>query len=360
MPTITTIAKALNLSPMTVSRALNGSFENARASTRAKAEKIREAATKMGYRTNVAARIMRSGRVDDIALILSTQTSLSILPESLLEGIFKALYQSGHHLIMAPVKDKDLTNPGYVPNILAEWRAGGVLINYNAKIPPRMIELMKRFDPPHIWLNSKHAANCVHIDDHAAAEQLTSHLLAAGLKKIAYADYYATKGEPPWHYSGVDRYNGYAAQMAAAGLVPCRVDSEIGPANTPVSPADAAAFTVSWLLSKQRPDAVVCYNPQTARTLHYAIAATRHKLSGPPPVVAVFCDRETWEFADASVTQLIPFVEMAFRGAKLLLEQMAFPPGSKAPKSAPVKLRPGKTLAGRNVVFKRGAKPLIH
>ena len=329
---------------------MNGTIDYKRKSSIDLAAKIRETALKMGYRANVAARVMRTGKVDDIALILSTQSHLSILTEIALDGIFTALGKSGRHLIMAPVEDKDLTNPDYVPNILSEFRAGGVLINYNAKIPPRMVELVRSFNPPHIWLNSKHAANCVYPDDFAAGKQLVSRLLAMGLRKIAYADYFTSKNEPPLHYSATDRYEGYAAKMKSAGLAPCRVDDKTGLPHPPRDLESAVEATAKWLLSRDCPEAVVCYTAHTAKIIHHTLAATR--LKKPAPVVAVFNDRGEWEFSDNSVTQIIPLGEMTRRGTELLLGQMNLPQGTDVPEIPPVKLKPGATAVGKNVAFR--------
>ncbi len=342
MTSITKIANALNVSPMTVSRALNPEFEHKYPSARKKAECIREMARKLGYRPNAAAQNMRARCVDNIALILSTQASRSILPESIMAGIFKGLYHTKHHLIMAPVEDADISSPEYVPNILKVWTSGGILINYNSLIPPRMLELMEDFASPYIWLNSKHASNCVYINDMAVGVSVTRHLLGRGLTRIAYADYFTRRTEDPWHYSGIDRFQGYCKAMKRAGFASRRLDMEV--LNEKVEFEDAIRCTQAWARSRDCPQAVVCYNARTAVAIHTGLASLGRR-SSTPPVVAVVNDTEQWEFAGRSVTQLIPVSEMARQGVKLLLKQMEDGPE----RTPPLALAPGKIFEGEGI-----------
>ena len=67
MTTLKDIARQLNLSPATVSRALNG-FPEVKSQTR---ELVLEAATRLNYRPNLIAQKLVSGRSGMIGLILN-------------------------------------------------------------------------------------------------------------------------------------------------------------------------------------------------------------------------------------------------------------------------------------------------
>ena len=192
-----------------------------------------------------------------------------MLPQALLGGIHEAMVRSDRHLIVTCLPDAKLTHEGFVPKILRELAADGLLINYNAFIPPQMIRLIETYRIPSIWINSKQEHDCIHPDDLGGAKLATQRLLQHGHRRIAYVDYNNTPGSSGNHYSAIDRWDGYADTMHAAGLVPHRIGS-VAIARRGEMRDDLAA----QLVGPDRPTALLCYSSKESRTaLHMAALA---------------------------------------------------------------------------------------
>jgi LacI family transcriptional regulator len=210
--TLQDIAREVGVSHAAVSMALRGTGR-LREKTR---RRICEVAERMGYRPNTAARATRCGRFGSIDLLLSTKSPSSLLPEALLAGVCDGLSEANLTLTLSRFADEKLTDDDYVPRILRELSADGLLINYNADVPSRMIELIQQHRLPSVWMNVDMDRDCVHGDDRAAAEELTRHLLERGRREIRYLG--PKTGGEYRHYSKEDRLAGYADVMRQAGL----------------------------------------------------------------------------------------------------------------------------------------------
>lgn len=240
MVTIEKIARASGVSPSTVSHVLGRRSHLFRAETR---DKVMLTAESLGYRPNAAAKAVATGRFGGIALLLSTQQYRSSLPGGLLWGINAGLVDRDLQLSLAMLPDEKLTNEGFVPKLLRQLSADGLLVNYTDHIPSQMLDLIGRYKIPSVWINAKQPADCVHPDDFAAGRAATEHLLARGHRQIAYADFLHTIHTPEaaCHYSVLDRRAGYVAAMVDAGLTPrLLLRSEREPTDEPSRIARAA------------------------------------------------------------------------------------------------------------------------
>lgn len=218
--TLKDIAKRARVTEMTVSNILNGRYNPTRDKAIQRAHRIRQIADELGYRPNAAAKAMAQGRFGCAALVMSNEFARSILPVSLSSAISQKLFEHDMHLVMAHLPDAKLTSTGFVPKVLRELMADGLLINYNAAIPQRMIDLIRDWEIPSIWLNSKQPTDAVHPDDEVSAHWATRHLIELGHRRIAYLDFTHKRGLETTHYSGVDRQAGYQAAMRQAALAP--------------------------------------------------------------------------------------------------------------------------------------------
>src|SRR6185369_16509410 len=82
--TIKEIAERSGLSIPTVSQVLNNKGHRYRSET---CNRVLKAVRELGYRPNSSARAMRMGRFNCVALLLSTESYRSFLPNELLRGI---------------------------------------------------------------------------------------------------------------------------------------------------------------------------------------------------------------------------------------------------------------------------------
>ena len=262
--TVKEIAKATGMSFSTVSNVLNAAEGRSRRFRPETRERIEHAARNMGYRRNAAAQTMANGRFGAVALLQGTNPHLNILPADLVSGIEQVLLEMDCHLLLARLPDEKLTDSGFVPSILQQWVADGLLVNYNAHIPQRMIELIRENQIPAVWLNSQHKEDCIYPDDREAAYRATRHLLELGHQRVAFANYVSGLNETPGHYSQIDRQQGYEQAMREAGLQPRRISGAGEVTETGVLP-----FTQAWMQSPDHPTAVLTYHDREA----YAIAA---------------------------------------------------------------------------------------
>jgi LacI family transcriptional regulator len=208
--TLKDIARQTGLSLPTVSHVLGSRSHKYPPETR---ERVLSAARELGYRVNAYARAVRAGRFNTVALLLSTQGVRSILPDGLLEGVHDALVARQQRLLVAREPDAALTDEHFVPEILRESSSDGLLINYNALIPERLIALVAENRLPVVWINSKHDADCVYPDDRGGASEAVRRLYEIGHRRIAYLDPVHSS-----HYSSEDRFAGYREAVRALGL----------------------------------------------------------------------------------------------------------------------------------------------
>lgn len=249
--TIKDVAKRSGLSLSTVSRVLNNKDEHFAEETR---QLVLRTVKELGYRINSGARAIRKGCFGCVALVLdNTVLGRSNLPQEMLHGLSEGLEQRGLHLTVACLPDQELTHEGFVPKILREWMADGMIINYNKLVPEQMVHLVESYNVPSVWLNLKRDDNCVYPDDFAAGAELTRRLLDMGHRRIAYVHYGYSHEE--YHYSELDRRDGYVKAMRDAGASPMVIDRY----NEAMGLADRLEGWTRLLKSPQRPTAVVAY-----------------------------------------------------------------------------------------------------
>lgn len=299
------IARRSGFSQSLVSRILNGD-PAARASETTR-KSILSAAIDLGYKPNLAARAMRTGKFGSVALILSRMRSHSLLPDLLLGGLHDALAAEGLHLTVAQLADENLRDASYVPRILNELFVDGLLINYNDSIPPRMIELISKFHVPSVWLNSIQPQDAIYPDDEQGAQRLTEHLIREGHKRICYVNFFGLS-----HYSSSARKSGYLRALEESRLRPdVRVVEE-----------REAMLVMRQILDRvRRPTAIVTYSPNE---LHYVLDACRRLNIGVPSdlAVATFDERPFRYLREEYFTAIIPEQEVGARAVEMLLDKV--------------------------------------
>jgi DNA-binding LacI/PurR family transcriptional regulator len=250
---VSQIAEEVGVSARTVQRVLSGELRDSRPTIVKRAKRIRTLATRLGYRPNAAARAISTGRFGCACLVMTRSEGRSTLPEDLLNALCDSLAEHDMHLTIARLPDEALTSDQAPPKIMREWMADGLLLNYTTSIPQPLLDMIRDFKIPAVWINSKQRANCVHPDDFAAGRTAAERLIRLGHRDIAFADY-----QHPWadwdtyHYSAHDRSGGYEQAMRKAGLTPRFIREQHW-----VPTERQLAYTRSWLSRDDRPTAVV-------------------------------------------------------------------------------------------------------
>jgi len=306
--TIKSLAESCGLSIPSVSQILNGKGSY-HVDTR---ERVLAAAQSMGYRPNAYAQSMQSGRFNAAALVVATTAGLSYFEPELVLALEDRLAATNRHLVIARLPDEQLTDAGYVPRILRELMVDGLLIAYNAQIPPRMLALIQELNVPSIFINNDLPENAVHPDDFNGIKQATEHLIALGHRHIAYADFGTGLEEVPWHYSSKARRGGYQAAMAAAGL-----ETELWSEAWPPANELRFAYGLQCLQRAQPPTAVVCYNTETAGPVLLAAATLGIEIPTRMSLITVEATRPT-AFGRPVATMILPTVTLAQKAIEML------------------------------------------
>ncbi|MDV6332485.1 LacI family DNA-binding transcriptional regulator [Asticcacaulis sp. 201] len=305
--TIHDVARHVGVSPMTVSRVINGE-KNVREETRAKVMASVEA---LNYSPNLAARSLATQDSARIGLLYSNP-SVAFLSEFLL-GILSESSQSGAQLLI-----ESCEGPEGATVALEKMKAGGcdgVILSPPLSDSTRVAKILKDMNLPFVGVAMARpdtTVSCVTIDDFKAAKAMTRRLIELGHRRIAFI-----KGHPNAYASQI-RYDGFLAAMAKSGL---EVDDNfVGQGYfTYRSGFDAAERLLSH---KDKPTAIFASNDDMAAGA--VAAAHRIGLDVPDQVTVVGFD----DTAMASsvwpelTTVRQPISDMAGLAVRLLLDQI--------------------------------------
>ena len=204
--TIHDVARHAGVSPMTVSRVINGE-KNVRDSTR---ETVAAAIRDLNYAPNPAARSLAGAELIRIGLLYSNP-SAAYLSEFLVGGLEQS---SRNNIQLIVEKCDDGTEEAAAAKLVASGVDGIIL-------PPPLcdskilLESLARSDTPAVAVATGRPdahVSAVRIDDHKAAFAMTRHLLGLGHRRIGFI-----KGHPNQTASG-QRCEGYLAALAEAGV----------------------------------------------------------------------------------------------------------------------------------------------
>ena len=203
--TMVDVAREAGVSLKTVSRVLNE--ENyVREETR---EAVLDAAAKLDYKLNQAARTLRSGAAQIVALLVNNPS------RSYLENIHLGALERCQQLSMQLVLDSCPDGLNSVKRLLDTLSPVGLIITPPLCDDPALIQLLDSrgcnyvlvapFDPGSTRLS-------VNMDDTAAAQEITEYLLDLGHRRIGFIS-----GHPE-HGASRKRFVGYSQALRKYGL----------------------------------------------------------------------------------------------------------------------------------------------
>lgn len=181
--TIYDVAKALSLSPSTVSRALKD-HPHIKKETK---KKIIATASEMGYRHNKFASSLRQKHTNTIGVVVPRLNSYFMA--SVLAGIEEVTSEQGYGLIISQSQESWRKEISCV-STLFNSRVDGILVSlaFETKNLDHFNLLFNK-DIPVIFFDrvaDYHGCMSVVIDNYKAAYEATSHLLQQGCKKLAH------------------------------------------------------------------------------------------------------------------------------------------------------------------------------
>lgn len=340
MVTISDIAKQAKVSPITVSRIINGNAEYTRPSFANRAAKIRKIAKQMGYMPNTAAQSMRSGRHSCISLLTSDIRWKSAYSGDFLIGMQKALAGLGYNMMLNLLpEDRDQAGKE-LPRLFKENSVDGVIVGVMRSLPEWLESLIEEMRIPKVWLGTKKKSDCVHHDDFGAAYDITRKLIGRNHEKITYVDIANAEEElDNCHFSVIDKMAGYRKAMMEANLVP----QVVRPAK-PLPFDRITSFLADQLFGPDRPTAVVAYDEYfSGKSL--LCNAWKKGLKVPEDIsLAAFADEEIFE-DDMKVSAFVPNRDLAATAIRLLYEKINNGNQPHEPVILPFDFIEGKTIS---------------
>lgn len=243
------IARLAKVSHSTVSRALhNHPLVNPKT-----AERIRQLASKHGYRPSAAARSLVTQRSYTIGVVVTTISDPFVA--GVVGGIEEVASAHGFSVFLAN-SNADPEQEVRVVQSFDERRVDGIVVT-SSRVGALYVPVLSRRQVPIVLLNNQHPsefAYSVVIDSTQGAFDVTAHLIELGHRRIAYL------GDEFGRQSDTERFAGYREALAQAEIPLNRNYIVHGDGK-----AEGAITAMGRLLAlPHRPTAVVCYNDMSA------------------------------------------------------------------------------------------------
>jgi LacI family transcriptional regulator len=311
-PTIKDVASRCGVHPSTVSRALSPAMNHLVAADVTK--RIRAAAAALGYRPNVTAAGLRTGRSGLIGVLAPDIADPGFPP--VLSGITEMLGAEGYATIVVDV-GPDRSQQELVDKLIARGVDGLVLatVALNDPVVGHCIDAAI----PVVLVNRGDAGRrlpAVVTDDEAGMRLAVDHLVALGHIRIGHI-------AGPSHVStGALRRAGFKASATLAGLPALNIAVETAPAYT----REAGRLAALRLLDrKPAPSALVAANDLLALGIYDALSMRGLRCPSDVSVVG-HNDMPYVDMLSPPLTTVrIAQREMGSQAAQILLEQIANP-----------------------------------
>ena len=250
-PTMTDVARAANVSPMTVSRALkSGSLVSE--STRAR---ILAAAEELGYVLDSTASSLRSQKSDFVAVTIPSINNANFADTvgALTEGLKPRGLQ-----ILLGYTNYDMQEEERLIEQLLRRKPQAVVVT-GGKHTPRCRRLLENANVPVIetWdLPDSALDHVIGFSNAQAVQSMVDHFVAKGLTRIAFIG-----GDADRDTRGLDRRRGFVSAMQAHGLDASRL---IAAGPPPISMREGAEAMVHLLDTAPDTEAVICVSDLSA------------------------------------------------------------------------------------------------
>lgn len=344
--TIYDVAAQAGVSIKTVSRVMN-SEPNVRAATR---ERVATAAAALGYHPNLSARSLAGSKSFVVAAFVDAALTMDHWRSErgadylsrIQLGATTVCREAGYHFMVELIDHAAPQVRQEVGSLLAALQPDGVLLTPPSADHPVVLELLAASGTPFVRLGPERAAGGglrFPVDDRAAAEVMTRHLIELGHRRIGFI-----LGEPRYAASRARR-EGFLAAMAANGLAVS--EAWVRPGDFTF--ASGVEATQALLASPDRPTAIFASNDDMALGAMAAIAEAG--LSTPEDIsVAGFDDSAGGRFSRPQLTTMRqPLVEMASQAVRALIR-------GEAPAGCDRDIEPGR-LPPSELVARRSTAP---
>jgi len=307
--TIHDLARKLNISASTVSRALN---DNPRISQKTR-DKIKAAALALGYQPNSIASNLRNRKSNTIGIVVPLINRHFF--SSVISGVEDVAFAAGYNVVISQSNDEFEKEQRIVRSMFSN-RVDGLIISIAMKTT--QFEHLKLFTGkkvPLVFFDRivrEINADRVVVDDFNGGYKVTKHLIEQGCKRIAHLT------GPLNLQTYTDRKKGYTDALHDHGLP---VNEELIIVNN-LTRADGLMAIQQLLGLENRPDAIFCGNDTTALS---AISHLKEVGIRVPEEIAIvgFSNEPFSEVVTPSISTIKqPGFEMGQKAAQMLIKQI--------------------------------------
>jgi LacI family gluconate utilization system Gnt-I transcriptional repressor len=309
--TLNDVAAAAGVSPITVSRALRGE----RAVDPALVARVQEAAQRLSYVPDPAARALASQHSTHVALLVPMLSNALFV--DLLENAQRTLRRAGYQMLIGVTHYDRQEEEQLLREQLLHRPAGLLVTGFDHSEGTR--ELIERSRVPCVHMmetapaaEPAHGLHSVGFSQADAAAAMTRHLLDSGHRRIAFA---AAQLDP----RTLSRLAGWRTQMQAAGLHDTRLEW-LNPA--PSSLALGSQLFEQIIATRPAVDAIFFCNDDLAQGA--LLAATRLRIAVPKKVaIAGFNDLTgSDQMLPPLTTVRTPRAQIGIESARMLIALM--------------------------------------
>ncbi|WP_215225834.1 LacI family DNA-binding transcriptional regulator [Echinicola shivajiensis] len=308
--TIKDIAKALNISSSTVSRALKD-YPGISKETK---EKVKELAKKLNYRPNAVALSLRKSKSSTIGVIVPEVVHFFF--STVISGIEEVAYANGYNVILLQTNERLEREKAAIETMITN-QIDGLLVSYSKEtVNFEHFQKLMDYNYPIVFFDRipdlKNTIN-VTVDDFSGAYEATKHLIEQGYKKIVHL------AGPKNLKISKDRQEGYTKALTEANIpireewiIPC-------PKGTP---EESEEICLKLLQAGDRPNAVFASNDIAAAGAMKAAKSLGLKIPNDFGAVGF----SNWQFSSmidpplSTVSQ--PGFDMGEKAATLLLKMI--------------------------------------
>ncbi|MBD0830843.1 LacI family DNA-binding transcriptional regulator [Aestuariibaculum sediminum] len=308
--TIYDIAKKLNITAATVSRALNGNSKISEATRKL----VEETAKEMNYEQNRLAQALKSGKSYNVGVIVPRIDSNFFA--SVIRGIEEELYPKGYHVIICQTHDQKSLETENI-NSLLNAQVDGVLMSISQaqNANDDNFDALIKKNVPLIFFDRKKdikGISSVTIDDFKGAYEATKHLIDQGYKRIAHL----SNDRSILIFK--NRYLGYKQAILDSGL---EFDESLV-IETQSKVLEGRKIMKQLLELEHRPDAIFSSSDFTALGAIQEIK--EHGLNIPEDISVVgFSNEPFTRFMELSITSVDQSpIEMGRLTAQVFLEEV--------------------------------------
>jgi LacI family transcriptional regulator len=310
--TIHDVARKLNISIYTVSRALNG-YDDVSDKTR---ELVIQTANEMGYAPNRAARQLRRQKAETIGFIVPSIAKRLSEPFSteFISGVGEELSTLGFDLLISKAATEAAEQ-----NLYHRWvssrKVDGFILTRMRRHDWR-VDNLTRWGIPFVGLGKSQGAikyPCVRIEGAGPYLELVAHIQKNGFSRFAFV------GGPVDLINQIERLRWFKAALKKSGL-------EVDPSNvisTDMSSTGGYEAARRLLKGTNPPDAIICVNDETAYGVLHAVHESGLTVGGDVAVSGFEGVQDSRHTEPPLTTLDIPVAEIAQQLVKLLIEHIS-------------------------------------